>query len=173
MIRNKDKMLGRRAEDNKIIELLKSISKDKLCAEEIDLHLHASEITESEFNEAILSIFSSIFNPGLVKHEMHETANEIASKVDEESDFIRDMLQEYYRIDNCPSFLYHRAMLHEKDYDFALQIYSEIFKLPFSSNEKTVECVKEMFENYTKNLIEKGNFNSEEDFLRMVEEIDR
>lgn len=132
--------------------------------------LKEEKIDSKEYNEALISLFSSNFT-GNISNLISETIpiDEKFSKIDN-LEQLNVILEEYYKIENCPSFLYHQAMLEKEDYSVILQIYKQIFGLKPNDNTDMEAWLKNNFEEYAKRIIEKhGNCKTEKDFLDAIQ----
>ncbi|KAM0680527.1 hypothetical protein GINT2_001215 [Glugoides intestinalis] len=177
MIQDKDNQLETKFKNKETIKhLLKNVMKNETDINYINSQLTENHISKKEYNAELLSVLSSTFTGNLEAiEELPETT--VMQKGHDiepnEEDFqcLKNILENYYEINNCPSFLYNRGMLDVKDYSFALQIYSEIFGVQFNNDQMLVEYLKDTFEKYTEELILKCNSTTEPEFLDMLEKL--
>jgi hypothetical protein len=141
--------------------LIKAFS-NQLTNSEIKCLLKENNISKDEFNSKILSLISNdnefvikdnLDNRNLVDRNLVEKIlvdrNLLRHKaILSDNNIIRDILEEYSKIEYCPSFLQHQAILHEEDFKFSTQIYSKIFKLKNSPKKECWEKLTEMFDKY-------------------------
>lgn len=177
MIHDKDNQFQTKFKNKETISLLlKNVMKNEADINYINSQLNANHITKKEYNTELLSVLSSSFAGNLATIE--DFPERVVAQKDldiepNEEDFncLKSLLENYYEINNCPSFLYNRGMLNVKDYGFALHIYSEIFGFHFNNDQMLAEYLKDSFEKYTEELILKCNCATEGEFLDMIDKL--
>lgn len=128
---------------------------------------------KEEYNRCILDIMSIPIGM-CIEEEQTEDVSErspiestVESTDDEESDLasgMKSLLEEYYKIDNCPSFLYHNGMLNKEDYRLGIEIYSRVFELEYE--EGCSEILKQVMEEYTRKIVRRTiEWKSEEGMM--------
>lgn len=65
----------------------------------------------------------------------------------------KEFLGEFYQIENCPSFLYHEAMLEKEDLDFLLEIYSHAYGLKHNLSEDCGKYMQKSLVEYAKAIV--------------------
>ena len=106
-------------------------------------------ISKEDINGKILALLCSDHqNNKIMSNKIHEhpkDLNDSENTVNADHKTVTKILEEFYKIENCPSFLLHQSLLHNEDIDFAIEIYSKIFGLEIDEG-----CVPKL-----SNLLEK------------------
>lgn len=110
--------------------ILKALS-GGLTKSELKASIAEQSISPDELNLKILSLIRS---DNIHSKIICGKAQEITREYDEwreaatiDNRIVTKVLEEYYQIEYCPSFLLHQSLLQTEDFKFALEIYSNIF----------------------------------------------
>lgn len=123
------------------LPIVKEALNKQLSNEELKEFLESTGVTRDEFNSEMLPCLCDDSRYHRIKLDPAQDVNDYTKERSKaalsDEHIVNDVLQEFYKIDYCPSFLRHQAMLCDEDYKFALEIYSKIFSL---SNNISGEC---------------------------------
>ena len=151
--------------------LIKAMSNQLSHSELKDL-LKENKITKEEFNSKILSLMSIDHEfSGITESELNTTLSSSLSTLQSNSQnsrekailkdnqIITEILEEYSKIEQCPSFLQHQALLRVEDFKFSIEIYSKLFKLKNSPKKECWEKLTELFKGFSKEILKENENN--------------
>lgn len=149
--------------------ILVDVLKGNVSSGELDRMLSEQSITAQEYNDALMLIFSYQFYGCISDIATGAEIGNVYQNATEDLSALNGILEEFYKIENCPSFLYHYGILEKEDYSLLFQIYTEIFGLQTGDEDGRCEWIKNQFEDYAKELlIECRDCKTEDDFLSMI-----
>lgn len=150
--------------------IFQNVLRDSTDAKSLKDQLEEHKISPQEYNDAMLSLFFCDFSGKVPELTAGLPIGYESAIQSENMGFLKTILEEFYKIDHCPSFLYHQAMLEKEDYGFAFQIYSQIFEIKNNGEDSMHIWTKGMFEEYTKDLLQDfSTCANEDDFLQKLQ----
>lgn len=153
-------------DDSKYKDIVIAAMRNNLGIDKVWELLDGNEDKIKGYNDFILrtlgyqdiTLPNSLKLPAFVKDES-QSINNSESAIDngtaDDHKRIRDFLEKFYQIENCPSFLYHQAMLENGDYNLLMKIYSDFFDLEYDEDDTSIENLKASIKNYTKQIFKK------------------
>lgn len=134
--------------------ILVKAMKDQLSNSEIIKLFSEGTISKEELNKRVLSLLGNDHESNKVELGLAiELQSDLENALASDNKIIKEILEEFYKIEFCPSFLQHGTRLHQEDYKFAIEIYSNIFGL---NKEVGPECwtkLSELFESHCSEMI--------------------
>ncbi|KAI5170352.1 hypothetical protein PAEPH01_1360 [Pancytospora epiphaga] len=137
--------------------------KGRATRDEVESILKESGISIPDFNGHIMSLLENIepSTPLALANKTHiENRREeiyVASNPGDGSltDRISRNIEAFYKIGNCPSFLYSDRLLSPKQYNFFLKIYSSFYMLDFLPSDEIARYLSEYIHTLTLQIVEK------------------
>ncbi|ELA40777.1 uncharacterized protein VICG_02186 [Vittaforma corneae ATCC 50505] len=150
--------------------ILQHVLRGDTDAGDLRNRLREQNISAQEYNKALFSILSCRFS-GALSDLIAEAQIESGKSMQmEDMSPLKCILEEFYKVECCPSFLCHQAMLEKEDYSLVFQIYSRIFGLQSCDGEEMEMWIKESFEKYAKELVTKcSKCKTEKDVLDVLQ----
>lgn len=144
---------------------------DRADHRKITEHLH-SDASRDGYNTCVLEILqqrdqprtSSLSLETVPRSDMLCLDKPYVGDMSSDAQIARDFLHEFYQVKNCPSFLYHDAVLEKEDFDFLLELYSHVYGIRYSR-----DCGKYMQESlveYARTIIRACKDKGNEQLLR-------
>lgn len=151
-------------------DIVKNVLKGNITGEEISERCSNRE----EYNRFLLDIVSIPIQMYIEEEQIEDGLETISEEIEEDSDYsiisdsvleMKNILEEYYKIENCPSFLYHDGLLNDEDYRFGVEIYGKIFGLKYE--EGCSEALRQVMEEYIRRVMSRSiKWNTEEEMMK-------
>lgn len=141
-------------------DAVKNVLEGNLTGDEI-----LQRYNDKSYNKYILDILSISIQLNTLEElkEEGESPADTSSDSDEEIE-IKNVLEEYYKIDECPSFLYYDKLLNNGDYKVGMGIYSKVFGMEYEDG--CDEVMRQVIEEYIKRAVSgQPRWNSEEEMV--------
>lgn len=148
----------------KIEEVLVEQCRGNHTHKETNELLRSSGISQREYNEYILRLldYKKTLAPLIPQMRVpvgSGTQERLPREADAQDMSPLDMakvfrnMDEFYRIANCPSFLYHDRILSSEDISFFLEIYSKFYGLEYTENPTMTTYVHEFLCKYAEDIL--------------------
>jgi hypothetical protein len=125
--------------------------------------LNEQSITISDYNNFVINLIENDSKSKKSLNISNFADNEILKDLENnnkenlelyDSENILKNLETFYSIDNCPSYLYNKALLENEDFEAFLEIYSEMFSLEKKTDKESVNFLKNSLIDYIKRIME-------------------
>lgn len=150
----------------RIEETLSLHCKGQLAHGKLEDALSETKMTPEEYNDHILDTFErlgeekrpALLTESLVDHTMRKdliNKNTQKSIGNEFGKTVRRTLEQFYRIDMCPSLVLHDSLLTTDDYRFLLEIYSDFYNLNHEYTDEMAAYLDTIVSSYIKSIASK------------------
>ena len=153
--------------DRTLIEqTIVSQCKNNISKDEVKDLLKKSSIRVQDYNKTILEILKNIpekdYHPlkveSLIDNSIIKDLIEEKSRINKDFSLfsiqIQQNLENFYKIENCPSFLYNNAILADEDYEAFIEIYSRLYGLENNAGKEAAIYIRDYMKKYIKKLFE-------------------